>query len=239
MTIKQSYGIILCQRTPEGIKSLMVRKRTTYNFFDFIVKFGKLSGQELYNCLENMTADELTLLYSMVFSTIWYRIWLEITPNDTFYQSKRNSFFINYGIDGGVYLRQVIGSVKAKGKYQWEWPKGHIKNKRESEITCAIRELYEETFIDISMYKIIPNKTIIINHTTDGTSYRIKYFIALLTSEKINGITMKQIMNYGEIMHMAWFTQNQLVKYSHLEDEIASHFKVHAKAVKNIIKNQI
>src|SRR5689334_7953221 len=77
-----SVGVILCRRAtpPGGIEILMIRKRYTYAFAEFVN--GKYSirtnaqRKKLTTMFNRMTIQELLNIMSLDFSKLWYHVWL-------------------------------------------------------------------------------------------------------------------------------------------------------------------
>lgn len=232
---RDSFGIILCKRDRDGIKTLMIRKRFTYAFHDFVVHNMKLSIPRLKMALELMTIDELLILNTLNFDTIWMHIWGNIFEKTNQYCKQRSRFNRLYLMDGGIMLNSLIMKTRPKGTLNWEWPKGRRKNKNECRLTTAMREFEEETEIDRSSYVIIPDKFINSSHYDEnGVWYRTTYFIAMaLCDIKIN-ITIGKIISIGEISNIAWMSRND-INIIQTDEKI----KRMIKPIHNIIKRNI
>lgn len=70
-----------------------------------------------------------------------------------------------------------------QNKGHWEFPKGHVEE-NETEMETAIREVKEETNIDV---EIISDKRYVIEYVTDkGRDKQVVYFIAKAVSKNIS-----------------------------------------------------
>ena len=108
-----------------------------------------------------------------------------VKKNDiVFYNTQRNKYESLISLDNGNYLKSLIKNTK-NGELIWEIPKGR-KEKKETDIDCAIREFKEETGINMSFYSILYNINPVTEHyTNDNCGYKHSYFIAY-TDKNIN-----------------------------------------------------
>jgi hypothetical protein len=71
-----SYGIILFRHSAKGVQYLMIRRKDTFGYIDFIR--GKYSVQNenyILNMLKQMTTEEKELLKNHDFDTLWNKLW--------------------------------------------------------------------------------------------------------------------------------------------------------------------
>ena len=95
--------------------------------------------------------------------------------------------------DKVLMVKEIVG--------HWGLPKGHIEQ-GETEIETAIREVKEETNLDVTLDK---EKKYEINYIIDGEiDKEVVYFIA----KTINGETKKQ---YSEIDEIRWVPINEAI----------------------------
>jgi len=87
----------------------------------------------------------------------------------------------------------------------WEIPKGR-KNKGEDDVTCAMREFKEETFLPPVSYKIITTKPISINHISQNICYVYKYYIAIFNNDHKQPAMEENIYSMTEIIAVQWLT---------------------------------
>lgn len=202
-----SYGIACCRLISDGPQVLMVKKRYTYSYFDFIM--GRYKGindivrlQYLFN---NMTFHEKLDILNCDFEKMWYRIWLGSpekekkengyfknltsykfnnsktlnTPNlDRIYKSKKKRFESNFGNQYGKdRLRDMINHSTSSEKV-WEIPKGGKKG-IEKPMDTAIREFNEETNLMTKNYYIYFDiKPKVESYIDGGTLWKNIYYIA-------------------------------------------------------------
>lgn len=82
MRSKQSYGLAVCKKIDNRLHILMVKKKYTYAFFEFVFgkypKFDRTRLEELFNA---MTFNEKSMILEMNFDKLWCKIVLNI-PED-------------------------------------------------------------------------------------------------------------------------------------------------------------
>lgn len=197
---KKSYGIALFSYDTKEYKIVMVQKRNTYAFMDFILgHFGKNDDHRILELFNGMTVDEKMTILSGDFGLMWYRAWLinpesMISPidkkitNDEFnkYTKCKKHFDRMFIQDGGKRLKSLINKSYNNGG-KWEIPKGrrtHSENgEHEKDLTCAIREFYEETGISPECYNLLtdiePRKII----TADNKYRYVCYYYIAIANE--------------------------------------------------------
>lgn len=204
MFVKSSYGILLFKKCTNAFEILLIQRRYTYEFFDFI--YGNYKNNDAaFQLLEHMTMNELLLIYNLDFYPMWQHIWVD----DNFvkfssFEMKFNNNFINY--DQGKKLKEIVKRTTPRGELTWEIPKGR-KNAKEPELLCAVRELYEETGYSKDNYYILPNVNKKITYIVDKTQYNCKYYFALLKSEQR---VSQQYFLSNEINSIRWFKLEEI-----------------------------
>lgn len=247
---RTSVGIILCRIN--GVTSrpevLLVHKRYTYAFADFI--HGRYSRkkdfrQSVSNLLNKMTSDELLDVWSLNFDQMWYRVWLNVEQSET-YNKRRMEFQNNFLHDNGELLQSEIKRVQRFGSLMWEAPKGRHNDVRESDINCAIREVYEETGIPKKEYKIIPNVTRTTDYISNGTRFKCKYYIAIMNSQQTkNRYPFDLIMgrnNDGQMMHLTEVSESKwfdIEDIRHLDKSSGSKLEFLIAPAIDIVKKEI
>lgn len=199
-----SYGIIVFQSTMEGIKYLMIRRKDSFGYIDFIR--GKYSPYNIYqiqNIVNEMSNTEKEKILTQPFDTLWNEMWGEILTNQ--YKNEEQSSFkkltlIRAGVivnNELVTLKDIIDKSKTNWEEtEWEFPKGR-RNFKEKDLECALREFQEETGILSSKINIIENilpfEEIFIG--TNHKSYKHKYFLAYMneSQEYLNNFQVTEV----------------------------------------------
>ena len=199
-----SYGIVVFRSTTEGIEYLMIRRKDSFGYIDFIR--GKYSPYNIYqiqNIIDEMSLHEKAKIQTEPFQHLWIEMWGNINnsqyKNEESISSKKIDI-INSGVeidDKIIQLKDIIDkSTTQWSEPEWEFPKGR-RNHKEKDLDCALREFEEET--GISRHKIeiveniIPFEEIFIG--TNHKSYKHKYFLAYMDNlhENLNNYQVTEV----------------------------------------------
>ena len=237
----------------EALRALVVRKRFTYAFSEFVHgKYSRfaarpISGSQhgsrkssgaLARMFAKMTTAELLDIQSLNFDMIWSRLWHGRTDGET-YRRRRAKFESLVLHDGGRAVRSAVGAVDVKSTVPWEIPKGHKQFSSETDLSCAIRELGEETGFRHDSFVVLPNFSRVVSYTQHGTRYVTTYFPAILKpgrSARCRGnsdwrvaVPMANRQMVAEISEIRWMDVNDIRmvddEHKHLETTIRPFFK--------------
>ena len=214
-----SFGVICYKIENDEIKYLMIQRKDSLSFMEFIRGKYEVSNLEyIKQLLMNMTINERNMIETLPFDEIWNYLWFQnennINKNYTkeFYESK---FKFNT-LNETNFLKNYILSIKSIfNEQEWGFPKGRRKIK-ESDIDCAVREFYEETRILNS--EIVINKDILpfeeIFFGTNGIMYKHVYFIAKIKNNKVNiKIDNSCLEQVREIRAIKWYNYNDVLSH--------------------------
>lgn len=215
---RKSYGIALCrinaQHEPEII---LVKKRYTYQFFEFVLgKYQKSDARYLTKLFNCMTYQEKMDILSLKFDTLWYKIWLEVPGTDGVLTCKREvgfnekRYLYSYSkskrkfesfLNDKNYLRKLINH-SSNSETVWEIPRGR-KISNEKEVDAAIREFNEETGVDPRKYTILWNvKPIVTSYKDAGVVYKTTYYLAQLDPKHANFEPKVYFSSYNQIIEV-------------------------------------
>jgi len=184
-----SYGIIVFRSSEKGLQFLMIRRKDSFGYIDFIR--GKYSPYNIYqiqNIVNEMSILEKQRILTETFSTLWNDMWGE-TNNSQYKNEEQSSSkkmdLIRDGVNVNgevVTLQSIVNNSSTSWKEtEWEFPKGR-RNFKEKDLECALREFEEETGIASSKITIVENvlpfEEIFIG--TNHKSYKHKYFLAYM-----------------------------------------------------------
>jgi len=184
-----SYGVIVFRSSPHGIQFLMIRRKDSFGFIDFIR--GKYSPYNIYqiqNIINEMSVSEKQRLITEPFSELWNNMWGDTTNSQ--YKSeeqiscKKMEIILN-GVninDEIINLKDLIERSNTNWEEtEWEFPKGR-RNHKETDLDCALREFEEETGIPKEKLRVVENllpfEEVFIG--TNHKSYKHKYFLAYM-----------------------------------------------------------
>ena len=184
-----SYGVILFRSSTQGIQYLMIRRKDSFGYIDFIRgKYVLNNLEQLQSIFNEMSITEREKIRENDFETLWTMMWGE-TLIGTQYKgeemaSQKKFDALKLGVPMGngeiITLEKLIEYSETKGKEtEWEFPKGS-RNYQEKDLECALREFEEETGLlkkDIKIVEnILPFEEIFLG--SNHKSYKHKYFLA-------------------------------------------------------------
>lgn len=228
--IKRSYGMACCRWNNKlhKIEVLMVKKKTTFSFVEFVLgHYKRNSDSTLIYLLSKMTPEEKLDIWSLDFSKMWTRIWLTDPESPVSNVSKnsktapfshqdkmekylrcKNYFIINHIKDGGTKIRELLSRSDSCDTL-WELPKGR-SNPQEKPLNCAIRELQEETGIDPTQYQLLNVDTCSNTVVSGKIQYINNYYLSILHHDSKYQNSKELRINYedtqqiSEIIGIQW-----------------------------------
>jgi hypothetical protein len=142
-----SFGIICYKLEDNEIKFLMIQRKDSLSFMEFIRgKYDLINLDYIKQLLLNMTINERNMIITTSVDEIWNYLWHQNDNsnnknNKEFYESKQKFNTLN----DSNFLRNYILSINSIfNEQEWGFPKGRRKIK-ETDLDCAVREFYEET----------------------------------------------------------------------------------------------
>lgn len=207
-----SHGIILFRFTcEEGLQYLMLRRKNTFGYIDFIRgKYVHNNYEHLKVLFDEMSIEEKENIRKSTFEILWNNMWGSNMVNQ--YKSEELSSSKKFdslrnGIeteDGLLTIERLINESQTRWEEtEWEFPKGR-RNFMEKDLDCAIREFEEETGIlrcDINIIEnVLPFEEIFIG--SNHKAYKHRYFLAFTDKIKDN------LNNYQEteVSKLEWKT---------------------------------
>ena len=188
---------------PSQVSVLMVRRKDSMAYMEFVRgKYDPTDPKYIKNLLVNTTISEQKLIETEEFDTLWSNLWGQ----------GRDTHSLEYEISKSNY--ETINRKKliseSRSKYiepEWGFPKGR-RSKGETDITCALREFWEETNIPSSAYTVIEPLCFTEVFTgTNNIKYKHIYYVALLKdSTSINVNQKLTITQKREVSAVSWKT---------------------------------
>ena len=182
-----SYGIILFRSSLNGLQFLMLRRKDSFGYIDFIRgKYSPYNIDHIQSVVNEMSIYEKEKILNESFDNLWKNMWGNISNlqyRSEEFTSKKKFELIRSGItleNVKITLKDIVEKSNTEWKEtEWEFPKGR-RNYQEKDLDCAIREFEEETGItktDINIIEnVLPFEEIFIG--TNHKSYKHKYFLA-------------------------------------------------------------
>lgn len=151
-----SMGVILYYRDKDKIKYLLIRRKNTIGFVEFIRGKYAMNDVDYIGELFNvMTEHEIQLIQEKEFSYLWEFLWMDKRFNKTNQKVKRDyeaayEKFQKIKKGYGEKNISIDNFINKKQKFyieqEWGFPKGR-RNFNENNYDAAIREFIEETNI--------------------------------------------------------------------------------------------
>jgi len=217
-----SYGIIVFTSSEHGIKYLMIRRKNSFGYIDFIRgKYVQNNIEHLQIMFNEMSIEEREQIRKYNFETLWKMMWgiQDLVHLNQFRgeeQASQKKFeALKIGLPIGfnsqiITLDNIIDNSNTTWlETEWEFPKGR-RNFQEKDLDCALREFEEETGISKKNIKIIENilpfEEMFLG--SNHKSYKHKYFLGY--TENINNSLNNFQQN--EVSKIEWKTLDECLE---------------------------
>lgn len=205
----------------EHIRYLMIRRRNTLSYVDFLRgKYDLDDFEYIYNTILMMTQEEKNKLLHHTFEELWCDLWgssieqVQHNHNQEYEESRikfqklKDGFMIQKNeILFPMNLRKIIESgIESYENPEWGFPKGR-RNIHEKNIECAKREFQEETNINEIDYHILnvsPLEEIYLG--SNHIRYKHIYYFAQIQRRIELGVDFKNSNQKVEIGDIQWVT---------------------------------
>lgn len=228
-----SIGIVGFRKGITDIEYLMIRRKDTLGFIDFMRgKYPLYNELFIQNLVNEMTISEKERILEKDFQELWKDLWGDnIAPQYKNEEKNSKSKFNN--LKAGIKLNGEIISLKdfierSNTKWveaEWGFPKGR-RNTNEKDLNCAVREFNEETGIDKDLIDIVLNVQPFEEIFTGSNfkSYCHKYYLAYVKNRRYS------MDNYQktEVSALKWMT------YKECLDSIRPYNLEKIEVIKNI-----
>lgn len=210
-----SSGVILFKKENNTIKYLLVQRKDTLGFVEFMRgKYNLENIQYINKLFEIMTEKERLLIIKYDFDYLWNKLWMK-QDNKQYhneYDLSKKKFNL---LKKGIHIKNdyiSLNTIHEKNKILWqnpEWgiPKGR-RNLKESNLDCAIREFEEETGLNKKQYNLIyqiePIEELFLG--SNNIRYKHIYYVAN-AKDNINNleIDVNNFNQVSEISNIKWF----------------------------------
>jgi len=212
-----SYGIVLFKKGKKGLEYLMIRRKDSFGYIDYIRgKYSAYNINQLQNIVNEMSMSEKNKILTEHFDKLWMDMWGENSKNqyksEEYASSKKCESLKNGIIINGekITLTEIVNRSQTEwNETEWEFPKGRRDNK-EKDLNCALREFQEETGISCTKITIVEN-LLPFEETFIGTnhkSYKHKYFLACLNDDEY----VLNNFQKSEVSKLEWKTTDECLE---------------------------
>jgi len=220
-----SYGIILCRPSNKGVQFLMIRRKDSFGYIDFIRgKYSPYNIEQLQHTINEMSVNEKKQIINEPFNKLWAMMWGNASSENQFRSEESISVKKFELITNGVYINNVKYTLRdlveksdtAWTETEWEFPKGR-RNPQERDLDCGLREFEEETGYPQNTIAIVENilpfEEIFIG--SNHKSYKHKYFLAYMSEyknqEKDDMVNLQKYQK-SEVSKLEWKTFDECLK---------------------------
>jgi len=209
-----SYGVVVFRASNDGIQYLMLRRKDSFGYIDFVsCKYSPYNISQIRDIVNEMSSEEKLRILKEPFETLWKNMWGDITTTqykaeEIASMKKMEIICAGVTINGvDVNLEEIIKNSNTNWvETEWEFPKGR-RNYKEKDLDCALREFEEETGISVSKLNVIEN-VLPFEETFIGTnhkSYKHKYFLAYLNDNNSDYDVLNRFQ-ISEVSKLEWKT---------------------------------
>jgi 8-oxo-dGTP pyrophosphatase MutT (NUDIX family) len=192
---KDGIGIILVSRVGNNLKYGLVKRSNGYGMYKILkgtfcddVCFTEISDDER-NMVRNMC--EMKPGWENIFQTLWKITMFDPNTSSLQYKFSMANFVKN--IDKVKQYLDTTQSIFPNGI--WGFPKGK-RERYESDMSCALREVREETYLTSSQVSVLPID--MLKETYKAWSYR--YFVGKVD----NTFAINRSIDNVEISEIVW-----------------------------------
>lgn len=213
-----SIGIITIRKIKNDIEVLLIRRKDSLAFVDFMRgKYNLEDKNYIVNLLNNMTINERVFILENEFDKMWEYLWNNNVTNLYKNEEKISKSKFNQ-LKNGICINNITYTLfdfiqlcnKVYDEPEWGFPKGR-RNFQEKDIVCGLREFEEETGYDRTNLTII-NNIIPFEEIFTGSnykSYKHKYFFGIM----YNNDEPEHNFQIYEISKIEWVSINNASNY--------------------------
>lgn len=231
---KTSYGIVCVKRIENDLKYLLICRRFSLSYIEFIRgRYKIFDSNILFNLFKHMTIQERNDIISKDFDTLWDLLWInnkykKTDPRSDYMKGKEKFMLLKEGVIIPFQCIKISLDYLIRNSYsiyidpEWDFPKGR-RNTLENDYECAIREFSEETNFkkeDVRINKDL-GEFIEIHRGTNGIKYRTIYFLAEFVGKDDNPIINSKNKHQAmEISKIGWYNfEEGMYKFREYDNE--------------------
>ena len=205
-----SYGIIICRCLEEQeFQYLMIQRRHTFGYVEIIrTNFQPHDEHYVAKLMSEMTRTERENIVAKSFDDLWDDLWLQTQEESARYSKDFRKCKAKFESCVPMFERLHRTIPCLWETPEWGFPKGK-RNVDEDFVSCAVREVFEETNIDRHHYEVVEELSPLEEtfRGTDNRIYRHLYLVARLTKEDIVlEIQQDNLLQRREVGDIRWLS---------------------------------
>jgi 8-oxo-dGTP pyrophosphatase MutT (NUDIX family) len=207
-----SLGIVAFRR-PDGATEpqwLLIRRRVSIGYIELMRgKYELRDASGIQVLMEQATMTEREALLTRPFADLWKDLWNgPVSRRYTQeYEQARAKFEV-------IKSRGVLSAAIQAAKTTWtepEWgfPKGR-RSSTESELTCALRETYEEAGVARGDLRVMDGDPLLEEYRgSNGIQYRHRYWLAEAPGDLDVGLDPANVDQRREVSDVRWCSRSE------------------------------
>lgn len=203
---KHLDNVPILQDYYDNIKFLMIRRKSSINYVEFIRgKYNIEDKEHIAKLMSLMSVEEVKRIKTLEFSKLWEELWVQTAWLKSFAREYENAKTIfnklkEFDFYGLADIEPIYNEP------EWELPKGK-RNQNEKPFDSARREFKEETGIDTNLIEMLERTDVLEENFigTNGLNYRNYYWL---------GVANKQLepkVDLQEVGVAGWFTLPEIL----------------------------
>jgi 8-oxo-dGTP pyrophosphatase MutT (NUDIX family) len=231
-----SYGIIIYKSIDNIPYYCLICRKDSFTFNEFIRgKYQLEDVDAIYRMISYMTETEKQVITNSNFDIIWNTLWTldkrkigshhfkkDYNQAKYKFETLKRGYYTTIHTDLAIKekrfmkLEDIVKDIETKNypKYtepEWGFPKGK-KNRNESKIDCAKREVLEETNISMDDLTFHNDDVYEEKFVADNlVEYIHIYYLAKCNPNKELKYDENNLHQYTEISNIEWFTYDQCI----------------------------
>jgi len=213
----KSYGLSIFNKINGELCVLLIKRKYTYNFFNFVMNNYKFAKKGLLNIFNNISIEEKKKILLFDYDLIWKTLWWNNSQNNgisniIYYKNKK--IYDKNILENINFVKECIYMSKNCPDEEcilYSIPRGRKNFDTENSLLVALRETQEETSLSKSQFHLIYNFKR--KYITDYF-YKIIFFIGIYKNShnhiKFNFNNEEQLL---EINGIRWMTLNDINKF--------------------------
>lgn len=221
-----SNGIIVCKKEKQVKKYLMIRRKDSLGFIDFLRGRYPIQDRDYIQRLFNeMCEYEKKMIQELSFEELWENLWGNKMTSNNYRNEEKHAETLFKFIKEGIDINNEIYTIKkfcelsttSWSEPEWGFPKGR-REYQEKDINCALREFEEESGYKSNSIELIENvqpyDEIFIG--SNLKCYKHRYFLAVC-EEFIKQDTDFQVSEVGDLQWLSYEEALKIIRPYNIE----------------------